>query len=215
MTVTKRKSSLHARGNVRREKLINTGKELLSEKAIEDLSLANVAKKAAIPIGSVYHFFPNINSLLSEIASQFGKNLLEAVMQPYTESESESWQNIMRCGVSRSVIIYKENKSYQQLLIGGKTPAEIKFSDRKNDEAIGNYMIKAIDKHFILSDFPDRENVFYHAIEIIDVMLMLSVIEHNDLTDYMVEEAKRAGIAYLSCYLPAYLPKRNPFKLEP
>lgn len=208
MPTRKRKSSAQARGNLRRAKLVSAGKELLAEIPLEELSLADVARAAEIPIGSVYHFFPSINNLLSEIASQFAVEILEVIIQPFAKDQCSSWQKIISCCVDRAVEMYRENKPYQQLLIGGKAPAEIKLSDRQNDAVIGQYIIRCIDQHFVLCDFPNREAVFFHTVEIIDLMLMLSVTKHNQLTDFMVEEAKRAAIAYLSCYLPRYLPAR-------
>jgi len=205
----KRKSTAQARGNIRRTQLVNAGKQLLAEMPMEDLSLADVAKSAQIPIGSVYHFFPKINNLLAEIARQFGEELSEVVFQPFQLISGDNWQAIIRSCVDRAVKLYKENSAYQQLLISGKAPADIKLSDRKNDAVIGELVIKAINEHFVMYDFENQEQIFFHIVEIIDLMLMLSVNKHGEITGFMVEEAKRAAIAYLKCYLPEYLPLRH------
>ena len=49
---------------------------------------------------------------------------------------------------------------------------------------------------------------FFFFLEMCDVPLSVSVIEHNTITDAMVNEAKRAGRAYLGTYLPPVLQKR-------
>ncbi len=207
--VRKRKSSAQARGNVRRVQLVVAGKKLLTETSIDVLSLADVAKEAEIPLGSVYHFFPKINNLLAEIARQFGEDILEVVFQPIELLPDDNWPILIRRCVDRAVTLYKENAAYQQLLISGKTPAEIKLSDRENDAVIGKQVIRLIDKHFVMNDFKNREQVFFHLVEIIDLMLMLSVNKHGEITSVMAEEAKRAAISYLKCYLPEYLPSRH------
>ncbi|WP_165398980.1 TetR/AcrR family transcriptional regulator [Shewanella maritima] len=208
VTTRKRKSSSQARGDVRRSILVNAGKELLATKPVEQLSLADVAKASDIPIGSVYHFFPKVNNLLAEISKQFEQQIMEAVFQPFSLKPEDNWQAIIRACVDRAVALYKENRAYEQLLIGGKTPAEIKFSDRENDEEIGRSVMEALNEHFVMMPFANQEKVFFHTVEIIDLMFMLSVNKHNEITDYMAEEAKRAAIAYLRCYMPEYLPKK-------
>lgn len=207
-TTRKRKSSAQARGNVRRALLVTAGKSLLAENSIESISLADVAKEADIPLGSVYHFFPKINNLLAEIARQFGEDILEAVFKPLTLEADDNWPVLIRKCVDRAVKLYKENIAYQQLMISGKTPAEIKLSDRENDAVIGQQVAALLDKHFELGDLTNKDQVFFHVVEIIDLMLMLSVNKHGEITDTMTEEAKRAAIAYLKCYLPDYLPTR-------
>jgi hypothetical protein len=42
---------------------------------------------------------------------------------------------------------------------------------------------------------------FYFFIEIADLIFTLSVIEHGNITAAMLDEAKRAGTAYLSTYI--------------
>ncbi|RTR38764.1 TetR/AcrR family transcriptional regulator [Shewanella canadensis] len=204
-TRKKRKSLPQNRGNLRREKLILAGKSLLEERCIEDISLANVAKLAEIPLASSYHFFPNINSLWVEIASVFGTEISQVIFKSFTLDEDDNWQAIIRICIRRAAELYRNNRSYQQLIIGGKTPAYIKLADRRNDEVIGRLLIDAIEDHFVIPDFPDQAQVFFHAVEIADLMFMLSVNKHDEITDKMEEEAKRASIAYLKCYLGEFL----------
>ena len=43
-------------------------------------------------------------------------------------------------------------------------------------------------------------NAFYYFIEITDLIFSLSIVEHGKITPGMLEEAKRAGVAYLETY---------------
>ena len=38
----------------------------------------------------------------------------------------------------RTTRLYNEQPDYRQLILGGKAPAEIKLSDRENDEAVAS-----------------------------------------------------------------------------
>jgi hypothetical protein len=46
-------------------------------------------------------------------------------------------------------------------------------------------------------------------VEIVDLIFSLSVIEHGRITAHAVEEACRAGKAYLSTYIPDVLKRRD------
>ena len=88
----------------------------------------------------------------------------------------------------------------------GKTPAEIKQADRINDRAVGEMMYQVFARHFKLPDKPDLRSAFYYFIEITDLIFMLSVIEHDEITPAMLLEAKRAGTGYLAHYLEGVVP---------
>ncbi len=57
-----------------------------------------------------------------------------------------------------------------------------------------------------MPDLADLDGAFFRAIEIADLMFMLSVREHGGLTEFYTQEAARAAIAYLALYLPPLLP---------
>jgi hypothetical protein len=96
-----------------------------------------------------------------------------------------------------------------QLQIGPKVPTELKLRDRQNDAAIGGIYERHIAAHFQLPQFEDRAQVFFRAVEIADLMFMLSVLERGYITTEMGQEASKAMCAYLACYLPPELPPRG------
>jgi hypothetical protein len=101
--------------------------------------------------------------------------------------------------------IYKAQPAYAQLIIGSKAPPEIKLADRDSDAAIGKLFEEIISQHFEYSPFPNHDEVFFHAVEIVDLFLSLSVIKYGEITEAMMAEAEIAAIAYLREYMPARL----------
>ena len=104
--------------------------------------------------------------------------------------------------------IYRDQPAYAQLIIGSKAPPEIKLADRDSDAEIGKLFEEIISRHFEYTPFPSHDEVFFHAVEIVDLFLSLSVIKHNEITDAMAAEAETAAIAYLREYMPARLPAK-------
>lgn len=197
-----------ARGRARRDLLIQAAKDLLEEKSLEDISLADIAGRAGIPAPSAYHFFSNAKGVLAALGKRFGRELDGIIRQPYHIGADGSWRDVLEQAIDRSTDFYAKNPGYRKLIIGGQTPPDIKLSDRGNDEVLARRLRIAIGQHFVLPDFPNQADVFFFAVEIVDLIFMLSMMREDDISAAMTEEAKRASYAYLRVYLPRVLPRR-------
>ena len=212
MTSSSRKRGserLQARSVARRELLLDTTVELLGERAPDEISLSDISSRAGIAVGSAYHHFANANAIFAALAGRFAVELDERLAQPYTGSEASEWQSIVKTAVARTTRLYNERPDYRQLILGGKAPAEIKLSDRENDEAIGQIIIDAISQHFVIPEFPRRAEIFFISVEIADLVFMLSQMRHGEITPIMCEEAQTAMVSYLRAYLPGKLPLKS------
>lgn len=201
---TRRKAS-YAKGMERRKLLMAAASELLKDNLLDKVSLKDIAAEAGIPVGSAYHFYTNANDIFIELAQQFAETLSEAVGQPYTGACTNSWQALFREATVRAINIYREQPAYAQLIIGGKAPPEIKLADRDSDAQIGKLFEDIISRHFEYVPFPSHDDVFFYAVEIVDLFLSLSVIRFGEITNQMAEEAVTAALAYLREYMPSRL----------
>lgn len=206
--ITGRGTGAYVKGMKRREVLLESAADLLGERALDQISLKDIAEHAGVPIGSAYHFFANAQAVYTELAGRFMAQISELIARPYKGRAARSWQSLFDTAIERAAALYAENPAYRQLIIGGKAPPEIKLADRANDERIGELMIEIISRHFAFPDFPQSSDVFFYATEIVDLMFSLSVIRNGEITQEMVDEAKKAAGAYLSRYLPDSLPKQ-------
>ena len=206
----KRARTTQARGRRRREKLVRAAKSLLDQQSLETISLADVAEAANIPIGSIYHFFPSINALFEVVTQQFFEELDTVFREnDYQINDGDNWQTIIDQAVDRVTHFYNVNPGYQQLILGGKAPPEIKVVDRENDLLVGQLLIDVIKRHFMLPEFPRAAKVFFNSTQLADSFLSLSVIREQRITDEARAECKRAVRAYLRTYLPDELPLRQ------
>jgi len=188
-------------GRERRQRLLNAAYELLCEEAVEDISFRDIAKRAGVPEGSAYHFFANRFDIFSALANTLSDLFIEAHQKPVPKASRKTWQDLAGHLVDVGARVYAENPPARQLLIGGKTPPEVKQADRINDRAVGNVMHEVFSSYFEIPDTDAVRDAFYYFIEITDLIFTLSVIEHGDISAAMLDEAKRAGTAYLSTYI--------------
>jgi len=191
-------SSMHKRGVERRSHLLKAAFDLLCERDIEDISFRDIARRAGVPEGSAYHFYANRFDLYTALAGDLSKLFVTAHKCPIPENCKSDWRTLAKHFISTGVNVYRNNPPARQLLIGGKTPPQVKLTDRLNDREIARVMARIFTKYFSAQKETDLETVFYYFIEITDLVFSLSVIEHGEITDEMIQQAQFAGIGYLA-----------------
>jgi AcrR family transcriptional regulator len=196
-------SSVHKRGVERRKKLLKAAYDLLCEQDIEAISFRDIAAKAGVPEGSAYHFYANRYDLFTALANDLSGLFVNAHQKPVPQASRQSWQTLVEYMVDVGAKVYAENPPARQLFIGSKTPHEVKQADRVNDRRVGEVMFEVFSQHFQLPDSPELRQAFTYFIEITDLIFMISVNDHGEITDTMLLEAKKAGTGYLSHYLAA------------
>jgi AcrR family transcriptional regulator len=191
------------RGEERRQRLLDSAASLLTEREIADISLEDIARNAGIPVTSAYHFYPDKHGVLAALAARYGEAFEQIVTKPLPPAHIRRWEDVVEKLIDRAVLYYKQNPAARKLLIDGKTPSEIKLADRIHDRTLGSLVETAITRQFTLPEFPERTDVFYHAVEIIDVLLQVSVMSYGRITTAMARHAKIACIAYLREFIAA------------
>ena len=209
--VCKRRQRKHVqeRGNTRRMQLLDAAEELLKSTPVEELSFKQISEKAGVPEGSAYHFFANRYDLLAALANQVAEQFGAGFQKVTTGKKFKSWHDLADAMVDRAVTMYRSNPAATQIWLSGRTPAQVRLADHVSDAAISSVVHDIFDEVFVLPELPSRYDPFFFFLELCDVPLSLSVIEHGKITDEMIEEAKRAGKGYLSTYLPPILEKRE------
>lgn len=208
--VGKRREHRHAqeRGNHRRKLLIDAAMDLLQETPIEQLSFKRVSDKASVPEGSAYHFFANRFDLLAAVANTLAGDFAQAYSKPFPIDTIDTWQDLADLMVERAVDMYRNSKVASQIWLSGRTPAQVRLADHVTDRAVSGFLFSIFDSVFVMPEFPTDSDPFFFFLELCDVPLSISVIEHGEIKDEMVDEAKRVGRGYLSTYLPTVLKKR-------
>ncbi len=196
----KERVATRAPGRKRRKALLDATYDLLCERDIEDISFRDIARRAGVPEGSAYHFFANRFDIFSALGEVLSDEFAAAHGKPVASARRRTWQQLAGHLVDVGADVYARNPPARQLLIGGKTPPEVKQADRINDRRVAAAMHRSFSRYFEIPDSDEMRNAFYYFIEITDLMFTLSIIEFGEITPAMLAEAKRAGVAYLETY---------------
>jgi AcrR family transcriptional regulator len=202
-------NSFRAPGIVRRRRLLAAARTLLGRRDLDELSLADVARAARIPKGSAYHYYHDIMDLYVHLLALIEEEMLVDVRRPLRGDAPQSWADIVAALIRRGARFFDRDPAARQLLIGPKTPPQLKLRDRQSDVRIGKLFEEHIAGRFVLPGRAGRATLFFRAVEIADLMFCLSVLEHGTITREMTEEAIRAVVGYLRTHFPAKLPQRS------
>ena len=202
---TRETKNVQSRGVARRLKLVEAAKDLLHSKSPQEISFKEISKKAGVPEGSAYHFYANKYDIYAAVASDLSELFIEVHSQKIEKSRVNSWSDIVDILIDRGANVYRRNSVACELLIGSKTPNEIKLIDRQNDKRIAEIMSERFTEHFQLPEINNFETILFYFIEMTDVLFGISYRDNETISDEIIEEAKRVGKGYLSTYLPPVL----------
>lgn len=197
--------SVQSRGMLRRRKLIEAAKELIQEKLPQEISFKEIAERAGVPEGSAYHFYANKYDIFTAVASNLSALFVEAHAREIAPERIRLWTDLVDVFIERGAEVYRKNVIACELIIGSKTPNEIKLIDRQNDKYIASIMQKIFKKHFLIPKIANFNTILFYFIEVTDVLFGISYRDTQTITDEIIEEAKRLGKSYLSVYLPQVL----------
>jgi AcrR family transcriptional regulator len=198
-----------ARSQARIDSILDAARTLLAAEGVASLSIYSVAERAEIPPSSVYHFFASVPALLEALTADVHAAFRESLEQPIDHTELNNWRDLSRLVEARMLAIYKEDAAARQLILAQHGLTEVTQADRQHDIELGNLMHAMFARHFQLPVLPDDVDVFALAIELADRVYARSMQLHDGITERMAEEGMRVFDAYLSLYLPPYLPKHT------
>jgi len=193
------------KGNERRRLVLAATQSLLAQRPLEEITLADIAEAAAIPVSSLYHFYPKILNVYSDLIPVFSAELSEYLMTELGQVNVPGWQQLIDTGIDICAEFYRLNPAFQQLILSGKAPGQLKSVDRAGDARLAQALLEMVEFSFELPVMPAKNEIFFNAIEIVDLFLSLDVMRNGSISASGIEEAKRACKSYLRSYLPETL----------
>jgi AcrR family transcriptional regulator len=195
-----------ARGIAKFEQILDAAHKLIAEQLTRDISLYDIADEAGVATGSVYHFFPSIESVNVALVERYDERFADIIRNTEPQDSDTSWQNLLKLHTENSRTFINAHPPALLLLIGPLRSWQSKQVDTVGDTRIAQAMVESYGRHFILPQQPKPEVILHHAIRMLEGLWELSYQQHGLVTDDMSIETNRAMTAYLSLYWPRYLP---------
>lgn len=139
----KRARNDQAKGD-RKQDILNCAEELIQESGLESLSIAQVAKKVGLAVGTIYLYFPKKEDIIAHLTIKSREILLQKFIESgiSTNDAIEKVRQMLWAYLN----FYKEHPFYHQLVsfyetnAGLEEPEELLMASRK----ITNYVIEVI-----------------------------------------------------------------------
>ena len=199
-----------ARGREKFEHILDAADKLIAEKGTaDDLSLYDIAKKADVAAGSVYHFFPSNHAVLVALIERYDRKFEEIVEEPIFEEAVPDWKTVIWLQTERSRHYMNATPGALIMILGSGQTWATRIADAEGDRKIAARMLEAIAFHFNVPASPNPEELLYTAIRILEALWGTSYLQHGRVTDDCAAETHRAMCAYLALYWPSYFEHRE------
>lgn len=209
---TLRRRPAQRRSLERVERMLDECARLLDEVGYEALTTKEVARRAEVPIGTFYQFFPDKQGLVRALALRNLDAFLGRVTARLTEVRLSDWTEMVDLAIDEFVEMKRTTPGFAvvdfgEVLLAPGGPV-IEGTERTLDTALKNNVIVADRLRTIITDLlgvpggPGLDRALVVAVEAADAVLKLAFRARPDGDPELVGECKRLVRRYLSDHLP-------------
>jgi AcrR family transcriptional regulator len=189
------------RGEKRVERILDAAAELLAQEAVAALKMQTVAERSCTTIGSLYHFFPDVQCLIRALADRHELQILEEIGA--TSPTPSQWSKLkLSDAVDRFVdplLRYiNEHPDLLELIRYARAHRELSTHEKLDD------IRSAMARQLLHARFPKlssqrQEAVAITMLSMIDgVLRRASQVANQRMRNQLVVEMKRALRGYLA-----------------
>ena len=198
-----------ARGVKKFDTIVDSAHELILSKGVKNFSLYDIAEHAGVAVGSVYHFFPSIESVFAALVERYGDDFSQIVSEHIPPENIDTWGDVIWLHIEKSRNYINEHQQVLIMLIGPGQTWQTRQIDTVSDTAVAKAMQENIEQYFSLPETPKPSELLHFAIRILESFWQLSYQRHGEVTVEVQQETYRAMCAYLELYWPKYLDRKQ------
>lgn len=195
-----RRKPLHARGQATFNHILAITAGLLEEVGHENVTTNLIAQAAGINISTLYGYFSNKQAILlalfdrqNEERSAVARKLIGGVR------DGKPWREAFASGIDTAVAMRKSQRGALALRLAMRSSPELQEHDRADSEVIVDELVEEL--HSIAGLEPAHARIVARcSMEITTSLLDLWVREGQTADMRLIEEAKRAILAYMAIY---------------
>jgi len=202
---------MHQRSAERYERILNVCAEILDESGFSNLTTTAVARRAEVPIGTVYQFFADKNALVHALASRNLQMYMDRLSVRYGAEAPESLADVLGIAVDEFVAMRRTQPGFAVLDFGagGKwsdsDPRDLYLLDETADNnTVVVRRLRALTPLLGVGSGDDAalDLALRVTMEAADAVLQLAFRNDPDGDPALIAECKKLLISYLSRYFP-------------
>lgn len=200
---------MRKRGVERFNILLDATEKLLAVNCDSDISLAQIAEEAEVPLASVYHFFPNRNAAFVALALRFNEEIYRTSITPLTDPEPQTWQEMLNMIHVRAAAFQNSRPAALRLFLGAGVSVAVRNADLLGNARIAHSRERFFEAYFHMPFIPDFVDRLEVAGASMDGIWALSYGRHGRITEHYRMEGTASAIDYLRRFLPEFLPRKT------
>ena len=205
-----RRRPMQRRSAERYERILNVCAELLDEVGFAGLTTTAVAKRAEVPIGTVYQFFADKSALVHALAARNLQNYMDRLSRRYEAAEPTSLEGVVEVAIDEFVDMRRTLPGFGVLDFGagGKwvdsDPRDLYLLDDTvdNNTAVARRLRNLTPFLQGSGNDDELELALRVTMESADAVLQLAFRNDPDGDPALIAECKKLLISYLSRYYP-------------
>jgi AcrR family transcriptional regulator len=193
-----RRKPTQARALERRQQILDITAQLLDEVGFDDLTTILIAKRLSISVGSLYHYFPNKQSVLHALASQWIVEV-ELALDGIDEiaEEAGSLAEFSGLSVDRMIIAYRRQQGILPLVQAIYGVPELRPLDEAHDELVINRMGKVFKHLDIQGSQVELDRLARSYLEVVHALALVVVQQKGRRAKRTLDDLK----AMVNCLL--------------
>ncbi|WP_049571345.1 TetR family transcriptional regulator [Nonomuraea sp. SBT364] len=212
MTSTLRRRPAQRRSAERVERMLDECAHLLDEVGYDAVTTKEVARRAEVPIGTFYQFFPDKQGLVRALALRNLEAFLGRVTERIAEADLSHWTDLVELAIDEFVAMKRTTPGFGVVDFGEALTAPggpaVDGTNHTLDAALENNAIVADRLRALTVDLldaprgPGLDRALLVAVEATDAVLKLAFRAHPDGDPDLIAECKQLARRYLADHLP-------------
>ncbi|MBB2911384.1 AcrR family transcriptional regulator [Streptosporangium becharense] len=210
--VTLRRRPAQRRSLERVGRMLDECARLLDEVGYEALTTKEVARRAEVPIGTFYQFFPDKQGLVRALATRNLEAFLSRITARLSETRLTDWTEMVDLTIDEFVAMKRTTPGFGvvdfgEVLLTPGGPA-IRGTERMLDAALENNAVVADRLRLVIAELlgtsqdPELDRALIVSVEAADAVLKLAFRAAPDGDPELIAECKHLVRRYLSAHLP-------------
>ncbi|RBQ17354.1 TetR/AcrR family transcriptional regulator [Spongiactinospora rosea] len=209
---TLRRRPAQRRSVERVERMLDECARLLDEHGYDALTTKEVARRAGVPIGTFYQFFPDKQGLVRALALRNLEAFLERIAAELAIADLAHWTDVADLAIDEFVEMKRSTPGFSVVDFGEVLTAPggpvLRGSERMLDAALENNAVVADRLRGLTIERlgappgPNLDRALLVAVEAADVVLKLAFRVHPAGDPELIAECKHLVRCYLSDHLP-------------
>ncbi|MFC4060670.1 TetR/AcrR family transcriptional regulator [Planomonospora corallina] len=210
---TLRRRPAQRRSVERVERMLDECAKLLDEVGYEALTTKEVARRAEVPIGTFYQFFPDKQGLVRALAFRNLEAFLDRITTRLGDTDLSGWTELVDLAIDEFVAMKRSTPGFAVMDFGEVLPTPggpaLRGTERMLDAALENNVVVADRLRTITIDVlgapvgPELDRALVVAVEAADAVLKLAFRTAPEGDPELIAECKLLVRRYLAGHLPS------------